>query len=344
MSGIDRVRFAIPAGVTDEDAWETLWKAMGGKLPVAVRDKAKAEADTLQGHFRQEFRKVIDTYVDHCRMLELVDIQPRGTAHDEAQAIHKRQRTRTEWQVRTHFNRYYRDMFVAGKRMAGSDKPLASNEREMVRRLANNEAQYALNMLIDIETDEYTMPIERRVELYGNALEEMKWLGFLYADLSHDRWVRWIMHDAEHCIDCAYMAGKLGGFEREMRAKARERGDTTAAEDDLLAAVERGKATQGGRWGDGRYRVQELVRMAVTPQSGKLACCTNCHCELVDAQKPRTNPIAGRKEQDEFVSLAPKSKTMDNRSERVEERAKLSRLADKWEHEHVGRHDEPIPV
>lgn len=349
MCAIDAVRLHIPEGVAEDEAWEALWKAMGGKLPRRERDVAGIEAEALQGHFRQEFRHIIDGYVDHCRMLELVNLQPEGQARDEALAIHKRQRNRTEWQVRSCFNRYYRDMFVQGKRLAGSDRKLAKNEREMVRRLANNEAQFALNMLVDIETGEYTMPIEQRVELYGNALEEMKWLGFLYADLSPDRYVRWVMNsgpDGEECIDCAYMAGKLGAFTRKIRAraKARKGGETTAHEDTILRAADRGRATQGGRWGTGVYRVQELVRMAVTPQSGKLACCTNCRCKLQDARKPQKPPKPGRQEQGEFVSLAPKVKTMDNRALRPNERARYSRLADKWAHEHVGRADEPIPV
>jgi len=344
LSSIERVRFSIPDGVSEADAWSALWKAMGNKLPVVERDKAQAEAGNLQAGFRAEFRDTVEAFVDHCRMLELVRLMPEGDALNEAVMIHKRQRDRTQWQIRTTLNRYYRDMFIQGKRMAGSDKPLQKNEREMVRRLANNEAQYALNMVIDIETGEYTMPIERRIDLYGNALEEMKWLGFLYADLSHDRYVRWIMTDAEHCIDCAYMAGKMHTYTAGIRAKGKERGDTTAREDDLLAAAERGKATQGGRWGTGVYRVQELVRMAVTPQSGKLACCTGCHCELKEARAPKTAQKPGRTEQGEFVSLAPKDKTMDTRTGRAEDRAALSRLADEWGHEHVGRSGKPIPV
>lgn len=64
----------------------------------------------------------------------------------------------------------------------------------------------------------------------------------------------------------------------------------------------------GGRWGDGTYSAQELARLGVFPQSGALACTTNCHCRLVAAQRPAGSP-EGAPADRQFRSLQPKEFT-----------------------------------
>jgi len=130
------------------------------------------------------------------------------------------------------------------------------------------------------------MPVEKRAVLYGNASDEAFWWGFLYADQSSDRYVRWVTAEAEHCDDCLYLAGELPPEELEKH----ENPNTVPL---------------GGRWGVGVYSAQELALLGVVPQSGKLRCTTNCKCHLERATRPEGKPQTGL-QRTPFRSLVPK--------------------------------------
>ena len=335
------VRLVLPDDISEAELFEVLQKAL--KAPLSNEERADAEADATEA--RAEFTGLFECLLpQHEETLALLDAaikQHRGKP--KAALIAQRQKTiaRAEWTVRTLFNRYYQTQFAAGRRLAGNDKRLSSNEREMIRRLANNEAQFAINALLDAQTGDYTMNLEQRGTLYGNALDEAKWLGFLYGDLSNDRFVAWRYDEAENCIDCLWLAGRLDILEariyEQVAARQAKNPDAglTPTESLLLAKIAEKLPTQGGRWGVGVYRAQELAHMGVVPQSGELACTTNCKCHLEDAARP-----AGKTKQPEakgWESILPKTPTMLQRTTEEERRGQLARLAGKWEHEHLRR-------
>ena len=319
------VRFVFDASVDDETV-RLLEKALRNPIPADEIAAANQDAAELRAEFTGMMSRQFEGYEESYRALR--------AGHQST----KRLRDRTEWILRTQFNRYYADQFVQGKRLAGSGKGLDPAEREIVRRLANNEAQYALNTLLDAQTGEYKMPLDRRGALYGNALDELKWLGFLYGDLSQDRFVKWQIGDSEHCVDCLFIAGELGLFEEEIvtRAERRTSGQPTEAEQALLDLVDAHRDDQGGRWGTGVYRAQELVRMAIVPQSGRLACTTNCKCHLEPAERP-AGQSRQREQREAFQSLAPKLPTMIRREKAKGKRTRLAERAGKWVHKHVRR-------
>jgi hypothetical protein len=335
----------LPPGVSQAEVAGVLAKAL--KWPVAQEDRALASAVAIEqrAELTGLMGQLLPQYEQHFQLLSAEIRRRRGKPRQAALAARTKLKQQVEWQLRTHIFRYYRDQFAAGKQIAGSAKPIDRAEQEIIRRVANSEAQYALNAMLDAETGEYTMALERRGVLYGNALDELKWLGWLYGDLSQDRYVRWVLNPAEHCISCLWLAGELDWLEAEIsdRAAARPSGEPTATEQRLLDLIAVAKPTQGGRWGTGVYRAQELVRMAIVPQSGRLTCTTNCKCHLEEATRP-AGKIKQPEQREPFVDLTQKVPTMLQRETEVEQREKLAQRAEeKWRHEHQKR-TEVIPV
>lgn len=337
-----RIRLHILPGTDGVAALAALAKALSHPLDRIERAKAEKAAAASRAGFAKHLAEDVGAYGIGSRALQTLAGSTRGKNRKEWQQQSRDYRKVGEGQLRYDINHHYHEMFRLGKRIAGSEKDLEANERELIRRLANNEAQYAINMLVDIETGEYTMPIDRRLELYGNALEEIKWLGFLYADLSQDRYVKWIMRpEAESCIDCCFLAGRLGELETDIRAKIDPQRGPTKTQATLLEVIARNKARQGGRWGTGVYRVQELVRMAIVPQSGTLACTTNCKCSLREAQRPRRK-LKQAEQRTRFRSLMPKVPTMRKRTTEQARRERLAERAVTWAHEHQKRKEPEV--
>jgi len=99
------------------------------------------------------------------------------------------------------------------------------------------------------------MPYAVRASLYSSAANEARWAGYVYANLSPGRYLRWVKREpaekeGDNCVDCTALA-------------------------------------TGGRWRAGVYAAQELASMAAFPGSGRLACTTRCHCDLVDVARPK---------------------------------------------------------
>ena len=335
------VRFHLPPGAEQTEVFEALEKAL--KSPLSPQERAFAEADAQEA--REElsglFERMLPQHEETLALLDEAIRRSRGKKRAAYQAQRLKTISRAEWTARTLFNRYYRAQFENGKRLAGNDKRLLPNEREMIRRLANNEAQFAIRALLDGQTGEYTIPLDRRGKLYGNALDEAKWLGWLYGDQSNDRFVRWVNNPAEHCIDCLWLAGRLDVLEASIYEAVAARQEKTpgagltATEAMLLTKIAEKLPTQGGRWGIGVYRAQELAKMGVVPQSGELVCTTNCKCHLEEAKRP-----VGKTKQPEatdWESILPKTPTMLLRETEPERNEQLARLADKWGHQHLKR-------
>ena len=342
------VRFHLPPGVDEAEVFETLLKAL--KSPLSPQEKAFAEADAVEA--REEltglFERLLPQHEETLALLDEAIRRSRGKKRVALQAQRQKTINRAEWTARTLFNRYYRAQFENGKRLAGNDKPLHPNEREIIRRLANNEAQYAIRALLDAQTGEYTKPLEWRGQLYGNALDEAKWLGYLYGDLSNNRMVAWVLGQddqgniIEHCLDCLWLAGRLDIAESmifDAVAKRQEKDGNaglTESEAVLLQKIAEKQATQGGRWGIGVYRAQELAKMGIVPQAGALICTTNCKCHLEEAERP-TGKTKQKESTEPWESILPKTPTMLQRETEMKRNEQLARLAEKWEHEHLKR-------
>ena len=353
------VRLVLPDDISEAEVYEVLQKAL--KSPLSPEEKAEAEYDAAEARARLTgiFERMLPTHEKLIRYYDQDIKRSRGKHKQALIAERQHEINKAEWLARTHFSTYYEMQFLNGRRLAGNDKRLSSNEREIVRRLANNEAQFAIRALLDAQTGDYTNPLEWRGKLYGNAIDEAKWLGWLYGDLSSGRYVEWVLgtdgeggtsnhgygkhgeHVIEHCADCLWLAGRLDILESRIydAVAVRQAKDPSAGltptESLLLAKIAEKKPTQGGRWGTGVYRAQELAKMGVVPQSGELVCTTNCKCHLEDAERP-----PGKTKQPEakgWESIFPKTPTMLLRETEPERNEQLARLAEKWEHEHLPR-------
>lgn len=329
-----------------EAALETLQKAMRPTLSAEDRAAAYDLSAVDAGELGGEVSRLFDSYQRTRAYYDLTKHFLIPSQKAQAQEYLARLRNQNEWLLRTSINRHYRDQFILGQQAAGIPRPPRANELELIRRLANNEAQYALTALDDAETHEFYMDMTNRGQLYGNAGREVFWLGWLYADLSHDRYVRWVISEAEHCIDCLFMAGKLDVLRKQigqtlLKRQAKDPDATlTAREQALVQLIDRNKDRQGGRWGTGVYRAQELAKIGILPQAARLACTTKCQCHLENVRKPKKRP--SQPEQTEpFKSLWPKRPTMLKRTTRPHDRVKRARLERKWSHEHIKRGDMP---
>jgi len=181
----------------------------------------------------------------------------------------------------------YREQLLLGRAAAGVTTPPGDAESKVLERLRRNEYVFVERFLDDIVRGDLRMPLERRAALYGNATREAFWLGFLYANLSTGRYLRWVMRpDAEHCPDCAYLSG--------------------TPLPNLSQYTSENSLPFGGRWGNGTYSAQELAYLAVVPQSGTLACTTNCKCVLQEVEKPASAP-RGRMQRTPYLSISPKA-------------------------------------
>lgn len=345
----DAVDIHVPEGMTDEDALAMLAAAIGADIalqkalkhpaPTIERARARKAFLSLQRAFRDAVTSVyeeMDDVAQTTRVIQAESGEP-GPASEAAQGLFHRTHQRCIALFNAQFRMAYGTSFELGLRAGGATRGMTNIEAAMVRKQRLNENAFAGNFLTDVAQREGTMSYARRVELYGNALEEMYWQGYLYADLSADRYLQWVMPygsgfggDAktEHCLDCARLAGNL----------------ETLSEYGIKPAEAR-KLRAGGRWGTGVYQAIELAQMAIAPQSGRLSCTTHCHCFLRPAQRPEAKPAG--KVLKRFRSLQPKHFTGTGRNkrggvvvEREHKQARRKRYAQKarrTEHQHVGR-------
>lgn len=344
------VRIHIPEGVSNDDVFEALQevqvelsKALKRPLPTVTRARARKAFLALQKNFRFEMHAIFSGMDDIAQTAR--HIIAEGVTREQKRRMEgllQRQHRRYIAQLNASFKRTYTAAFGLGLAAAGAQRGLSPegefalerNEAMILRDLRVNENAYAGNFLTDVANNEGTMDYQKRTDLYANALEEAYWQGYLYGDLSADRFVQWRLYhggwqpgtETENCIDCALLSGDLTGL--------------SDAEREI---VEGSGRPIGGRWGNGIYQARELARMGIAPQSGKLACTTKCHCRLVPAKRPDRDPIqAGYK--GAFTSLRKKEFTGTERDEegrrfvtrqaQHRRRKDYARRADRTEHRH----------
>jgi len=270
-----------------------LAKALRNPLPQIDRARARRAFLKLQRDFEKwitaELLGADDLYT-HLRDLT----ERAGVAAEYIRPIIERQHRVIRARMNPAMRAFYLRAFELGLRAGGAGRGMLDNEERLVERVRRNEYAYLDNFIADLRHREGQMPYKQRAQLYANALQEVYWMGYVYADLSPDRYVRWVSHGDEPCADCAYMSGN--------KERLVELGfDPDQLEDKM-------GFPPGGRWGNGVYSAQELARLGIFPQSGALACTTNCHCKLVAAQRPKWSP-QGKAASGRFRSLQPKEFT-----------------------------------
>lgn len=318
---------------------EPLHKALARPLPQDERARARSRFQRMQKLFRESVAILYAESDDVCKTVRTVT-GGTGIAEEakaDLAALQERNLRRTRALVNRQFAVAYERAFELGLRAGGAGRSLSDNELKTIRTQRIQENKFSGNFLTDIQHGEGKMDYARRANMYGNALEEIYWQGYLYADLSADRYVKWEMRhpvkggdnwgEGENCVDCAVLSGDLEGLPDEEKQE-----------------VEGSGRIIGGRWGSGVYQAIELAKMGIAPQSGKLACTTNCHCKLVQAERPRNLPVKGPVT---FASLRPKhftgtgkdakGKIVVEREHAQDRRKRYAREAEKLEHQHVTR-------
>ena len=276
---------------------DALFKAVKPGAPATGgRDLADLEAEAARAllHSREarddlqaEMIGLYSTYAAAWRYgQERLAETPLASERRATRAELKQLRGFTERAAQAAIRQAYARQFGLGKRAGWNWRDTDAAEDKFLLRLRREEYVFVRRFLDDIERGRISMPIEQRATLYGNAGDEAFWWGFLYADQSADRYLRWVVGEAEHCSDCRYLAGDL-------------------PPDDLAKYTNPNTVPLGGRWGVGVYSAQELALLGVVPQSGKLRCTTNCRCHLERATRPAGKPQA-RLQRTPFRSLEPK--------------------------------------
>lgn len=105
----------------------------------------------------------------------------------------------------------YREQFRLGKRHGWNWEDLDDAEEKFLERLRREEYVFVKRFLDDIERDRLGMPVAQRAQLYGNAGDEAFWQGYLYADQSRGRYLKWVNHEAEHCFPAGTAISTPGG-------------------------------------------------------------------------------------------------------------------------------------
>lgn len=314
-------------GAAQKFGGEPLAKALAHPNAPADRKEARRQYERLEQQFAAEVGDVFEAAEIVAEERDRLD---PGRKHRPPEQ-HDRAHQRLVALLNAKFGRSYKAAFELGLVAGGATRAMLPNEEAIVKRDRLNENAFAANFVTDILNDEVRMPVEKRAAMYGRALEEVYNQGIVYADLSADRYLKWVMNHTEHldpsgnpkstenCIDCSVIAGDKGGL--------------AANGIDAATAKELGA---GGRWGNGVYSARELAKLAVTPQSGKLACTTHCHCRLDAVKRPSREPV-GKEIGQEFRSLAPKDFTGDSRRKLRPRRDRYRKRAARTEHGHIGR-------
>ena len=296
--GADKVMLRVAAA--RKSLVGTVTRAVGEERMAGEAEQARAASDRLRADLQAQAVGLFAGYY--------VAVG-NGVAGEERAAL----RRQVERALQSSIRSAYREQFRLGKRYGWNWSDLDAAEEKWLERLRRDEYVFVRRFLDDIERGSLGMSVEQRAGLYGKASSEAFWAGYLYADQSSGRYVKWQMHEVEEsCPDCRYLSGSM--------------------EPDELAEYENpNDLPPGGRFGNGVYEVQELARLGIHPQGGELRCTTNCRCELAEAQRPRRAP-EGPMQQRPFVSLAPKpveepyaSKRQGKRTKRVQRSGKVER-------------------
>lgn len=267
------LRIHLPGGGLGEAEKESVLRSLAGKLPgkhlaelekalkvggpahaglspqevVARQEVARAKAEALSSGFKKRLIVVKDSWVSAVALRDAATSSIGRVAADE----HLRSVRRTIVRSARQSMRYaYRRMWKLGKEAGGNLKPLTHDEKLEVDKLQRNEWQFFANLLEDVDNKTFRMNLDQRIGLYGRALFEAFSAGFVMADLSPERYLRWSRTASESCADCV-------------------------------------KLSSGGRWGQGVYQALEVAKAGIFPRGSHLLCGSNCKCSWVEVERPK---------------------------------------------------------
>jgi hypothetical protein len=151
-----------------------------------------------------------------------------------------------EAQWKTAIRDTYRQAFLLGKKAGGNLLTIKPNEDKFLRDLRIDEFSYLRNFLGDMRDGKGVMDYTMRADYYAYALREVYWAGWVHANLSPLRQIRWVVGQTEHCEDCL-------------------------------------RFNDSNRWYSADDFWHEVGARGYFPQSGKLACKGRyCQCSLED--------------------------------------------------------------
>ena len=205
-----------------------------------VQHAANQQMPQVQADFRERIHDHVDDWQEAVKRHKRDHRKYPLIADQELKEARSKILRRAQRDIRV----AYETLFELGKRKAGNLKPIGRDEKHVLEKLRRDEFLYLRNFMDDIQQGKGKMDYDKRADMYGNAAIESAWAGVVAADLSHNRLLKWATSGGENtCDDCLRLAA-------------------------------------GGRWGDGVYSGNELIRIGVFPGSGKLACTTHCKCSL----------------------------------------------------------------
>lgn len=187
-----------------------LQKSLKNPLPNNERATAAHQFKALHADFRRYIMAELADADMHWQQLRQV-VPPGALEQPGMEAFldahHKLQRRRMTPAIRT----FYTRAFQLGLQAGGAGRGVSPNEENLVERMRRNEYAFLDDFLTDMKHREGKMDYEKRGALYGNALREVYWSGYVYADLSSDRMLKWRMTIAEHCFPAGTMIDVPGG-------------------------------------------------------------------------------------------------------------------------------------
>lgn len=174
----------------DENDLELIAKAIGS-LPTGLSDIKQSALNELQYDLGE-----LDSRLQ-CHLAEYLD------------PANPRTRGSIEWWLKREIRYFYRRAYVEGRRCGNNLKPLDVEDDKVLRRLRLNEFKYLRNFLDDISQGQGVMEYRKRMRMYADALPGVFWYGFVQANRSNRRRIKWRNSPAEHCETCLPLDGRV---------------------------------------------------------------------------------------------------------------------------------------
>lgn len=231
---------------SDSFASDSLAKALVHSDLATAKDGAQ-RAEAIAQKYENELREVITAAT---ALREMATASSVTLGQKQVNALCVKIKPVFIRQTRTAVRTTFRQLWRLGRQEAGKKGRLSRDERRALEQMYRSIQQYALNFLDDALNGTHTLDFERRLSQYRKGCLQAFNMGFVVADLSHGRYLRWSYnHESVSCGDCLKLA-------------------------------------EGGRWKNGVYRAVELAKRGLVPKCSKLKCFSLCNCTLEPATRP----------------------------------------------------------
>ena len=116
-----------------------------------------------------------------------------------------------EYLIKKHIRLAYRNAFLEGKAASGGAPKwlLSDTEERWLRKLRYDEFKYLKGFLDDIDIGQGTMPYERRMRMYADAIHGPFWAGWVLGNQDRRRQIIWVLGESEHCETCQPLGGRV---------------------------------------------------------------------------------------------------------------------------------------